>query len=194
VVIVTVKKKPARILAIVGDRIGANCMMAGKKLSILDRFKHYGWDVTLSGVTNPVLPCPFAAQHGAESVSLDCTLDGIKDVSAFDAISILPGTSHRGLIESEHVMGLIRAAWDQGLVVSGWCRGVRALAAAGVLRGKQVVGHADDREAIEASGGVFLGQDHPPVIDGRLVTGARSYYYRTKNADAIKQAVQANRP
>jgi hypothetical protein len=36
-----------------------------------------------------------------------------------------------------------------------------------------------------SAGGSFVGQDHSPVIDGTLVTGARSYSYRVKNADAI---------
>jgi hypothetical protein len=53
------------------------------------------------------------------------------------------------------------------------------------------VGHVDDKAAIEAAGGTFVGQDHPPIIDGTLVTGARSYFYRAKIADAIKQAVLA---
>ena len=91
--------------------------------------------------------------------------------------------------EAPKTMGLVRRASDEGLVLSAWCRGVRVLAAADVIRGKRVVGHIDDKDAIEEAGGIYVGHDHPPVIDGRLVTGARSYYYRAKNAEAIRTAM-----
>ena len=109
----------------------------------------------------------------------------------YDGVSILPGPSHNGLVESAAALRLLRDAVDSGLVVSAWCRAVRVLAAADLVRGKQIVGHEDDREFIEQAGGLFVGQDHPPVTDGTLVTEARSYYYRAKNADAIKAAVKA---
>jgi len=187
------KASGIRILLLAGDRYGANCFMEGQKLCILDKFKSYGWSVTLAGVAPAVPPCPFAAGKGAVPVSMDCTIDDVPDASSFDAISILPGPSHQGLVTSSHAMALIRDAVDRGLVISAWCRGVRVLAAADVIRGKRIVGHSDDRELIEQAGAVFVGHDHPPVTDGRLVTGARSYYYRAKNAEAIRAAVLAER-
>ena len=182
-------ERPVRMVLLWGDLYGANCTSSEKKLSIVDKFRRYGWDLTSVGAQKTVRPCAFAQQRGAEAIELDCTLEQIGDVTEYDGISIMPGPAHRGLIDSPVAMRMIRRAADEGLVLSGWCRGVRVLAAAGVLGGKRVVGHADDREAIEASGGVYVGHDHPPVIDGRLVTGARSYYYRAKNADAIPTAM-----
>jgi len=176
-----------------GDRYGANCFMGGRKLSILDKFASYGWDVTTAGVDRSLAPCPFAAGKGAGGVDLDCTVDDLDDVSAYDAVSILPGPSHKRLIASDHTMAFLREAAASGLVVSGWCRGVQVLAAADIVRGKRVVCHADDRGRIEDAGGIFVGHDHPPVTDGRLVTGARSYYYRAKNAEAIQAAVKERR-
>lgn len=184
---------PVRMLLLVGDRIGANCLAGGKKLSIIDKFRSYGWEVTLAAATPSVAPCPFAAKRGMESPPIDCRIQEISDVAPFDGLSILPGPSHAGLIESEHALHLVRQANDAGLIVSAWCRGVRVLAAADVVRGRRIVGHADDREAIEQAGAIFVGHDHPPVTDGNLVTGARSYAYRAKNADAIKMAIQARR-
>lgn len=184
-------KNPVRMLLLLGDRIGANCMMGGRKLSIIDKFKRFGWELTLAGIETAVAPCPFAAKRGAETMTLDCTVDAIDDLLVYDGVSVLPGTSHRGLIGSEKAMSLVRDAHANGMVVSGWCRGVLVLAEAGVLQGKRVVGHADHREAIEKAGGIFVGQDHPPIIDGNVVTGARSYHYRVQNAEAIRQAVVA---
>jgi len=183
------KEKPVRILLLWGDLYGANCTMGGKKLSILDKFRGYGWDLTSAGVKKRVSPCAFAAKRGQTPIELDCTVSEIDDVTTYDGISILPGPRFDGLMESPDALRLVRRASKGGLVVSGWCRGVRVLAAADVIRGKRVVCHADDRGFIEAAGGIYVGHDHPPVTDGLLVTGARSYYYRTKNAEAIRTAI-----
>jgi putative intracellular protease/amidase len=182
-------KKPIRILVLVGDLVGANCTSNENKLSILEKFRRYGWDVTLAGSQRSVRPCAYAAERGAMPLELDCTVDEIRDVLDYDGISILPGPSHAGLIKSPKALRMIRDAVAAGRVVSAWCHGVRVLAAADAVRGKHIVGHAADKDIVEAAGGIFVGHDHPPVTDGRLVTGARSYYYRAKNADAIRNAM-----
>ncbi len=185
------KKNPVRIVLLVGDLYGANCTSSEKKLSILDKFASYGWEATLAGVERVVRPCGFAAERGAAPLSLDRTIDEIGDVTTYDAVSVLPGPAYAGLIGSRRAMQLLRQASEAGLVISGWCRGVRVLAAADVIAGKQIVGHMNDKDAIEKAGGLFAGQDHPPVIDGRVVTGARCYHYRAKNAEAIRTAIEA---
>jgi len=184
-------ERSIRMLLLVGDRIGANCLSGGRKLSILEKFRKYGWQITLAGIGETVNPCPYAQSLGLEAPVIDCLVDEIEDIRSYDGVCVLPGPSHKGLMESEVAMRLIKGASEAGLIVSAWCRGVRALAAADVLRGKQVVGHSDDQEVIEQAGGIFVGHDHLPVIDGNLVTGARSYHYRAKNADAIKKAIDA---
>ena len=181
--------RPVRMLLLFGDLYGANCTSDQKKLSIVTKYRRCGWELTLAGAERTVQPCAFAQQRGAEPLKLDCTIDELSDVTEFDGIVVMPGPAHRDLIDSPAAMETIRRAADEGLVVSGWCRGVCVLAAADVLRGKRVVGHADDKDAIERAGGRFVGQDHPPVIDGSLVTGARCYYYRAKNAEAIRKAM-----
>jgi len=182
---------PIRMLLLVGDRMGSNCFAGGKKLSILDKFETYGWNLTLAAATQVVEACPFAQKKGWSAPPIDCLVDDLPDIITFDGISVLPGTSFNGLIASGRALDLIRQAAEAGLVVSAWCRAVRVLAAADIIRGKQIVGHEDDREAIEKAGGIFVGQDHPPVTDGNIVTGARSYYYRARNAEAIKKAIDA---
>jgi hypothetical protein len=148
------KKKTVRILLLAGDMYGANCTSNEKKLSILDKFRSFGWEATLAGVDRVVRPCAFAAERGAVPLHLDLTVDEVDDVTAYDAVSVLPGPAHAGLITSRKAMQLLR-------------------------------------QAIEQAGGLFVGQDHPPVIDGRLVTGARCYHYRAKNAEAIRTAIEA---
>jgi putative intracellular protease/amidase len=183
------------LLLLWGDLYGANCAMTGggggRKLTIVERFRRYGWELTSAGATARVSPCAFAAGRGAEPIELERAIDSIDSIEAYDGISVMPGPSHKGLIESPHALALVKAAFEGGLVVSAWCRGVRVLAAADVIRGKRIVCHADDREAVEAADGIFVGHDHPPEIDGPIVTGARSYYYRVQNADAIRDAMNA---
>ena len=182
-------EQAVRMLLLWGDLYGANCTSNVKKLSILEKFRRYGWELTLAGAEPTVRPCAFAKQRGAEPFELDCTVDELGSAADYDGISVMPGPAHRGLIESSKLMRLVGEAADAGLVLSAWCRGVRVLAAADVIRGKRVVGHTDDKDVLEEAGAIYVGHDHPPVIDGRLVTGARSYYYRAKNAEAIRTAM-----
>lgn len=179
----------ARILLLVGDMVGANCTSNENKLSILEKFRRYGWDVTVAGAERVIRPCAYAAGRGEVPLEMDRTVDELGEARDYDAISVLPAPSHRGLCQSPDVIRLVRDAAAAGLVVSAWCHGVRVLAVADVIRGKRIVGHEADRQAIEQAGGLFVGHDHPPVTDGLLVTGARSYYYRAKNCDAIKAAL-----
>ncbi len=181
--------RPARMLLLWGDLYGANCTSETRKLSILERFRRYGWEITSAGVEKDVRPCMFAQQRGAEPLALDCTVDDLGEVAGFDGVSVMPGPTHRQLIELPKAMEFIRRAADAGLVISAWCRGAQVLAAANVIRGKRVVGHVDDKEILEKAGAIYVGHDHPPVIDGRLVTGARSYHYRVQNAEAIRTAM-----
>jgi len=186
----TRKGSQARLLLLVGDMYGLNCTSNERRLSILEKLRRFGWDLTLVGIDRVVQPCRFGQERGAPPLRVDCLVCEIEDVSSYDGISILPGPVHAGLIHSPEALALLRRAASAGLVLSSWCRGTRVLAAANVIRGKKVVGHPADQEAIEKAGGIYLGQDCPPVIDGRLVTGARSYAYRAKMAEAIRAAIR----
>jgi hypothetical protein len=70
------------------------------------------------------------------------------------------------------------------LIVSAWCRAVRVLAAADVIDGKDVTGHADYQAIYESAGATFH-ELVPPIIDGNIVTGVRSRFYRTEMCEAI---------
>jgi hypothetical protein len=41
-----------------------------------------------------------------------------------------------------------------------------------------------------AAGATYLGDDHPPVIDGNIITCVRDQYYHVKNSEAIIIALQ----
>jgi putative intracellular protease/amidase len=100
----------------------------------------------------------------------------------------MPGNSHDNLRGSEAALDVVREAVDEGLVVSAWCRAVRVLATADVLDGVNITGSADYREEYEAAGAIF-NEMAPPVIDGNIVTGVHSRYYRTEMCIATATAL-----
>ena len=55
------------------------------------------------------------------------------------------------------------------------------------------MGHADYADEYAAAGATYLGNDHPPVLDGNILTSVRSRFYRTQTCEAIGKAVEQNR-
>jgi putative intracellular protease/amidase len=148
--------------------------------------EQYGWNVTITGLFSTLEPCGY--QSGTATLDVDILIQDISNITEYDAISIMPGNSHDNLRESQVALDLIREAVDEELVVSAWCRAVRVLAAADVLDGVNITGHADYREEYEVAGAIF-NELVPPVIDGNIVTGVRSRFYRTEMCIAIATAL-----
>jgi hypothetical protein len=117
----------------------------------------------------------------------------IDDVTQYDVISIMPGDAHDLLRTNQTSLDLINSAVDQGLVVSAWCRAVRVLAAADVIDGKNITGHADYVTEYEAAGATF-NELVQPIVDGSIVTGVRSRFYRDEMCQAIATAVGVYEP
>lgn len=146
----------------------------------------WGWNITIAGLDNPLTPCDY--QNPSALVYIDCNIHDIEDITAYDAISIMPGESHANLLVDAATLELIQDAVQEGLVVSAWCRAVRVLAAAGVLDGVNITGNADYEAEYLAAGAIF-NELVPPVIDGNIVTGVRSRFYRREMCEAIATAL-----
>ena len=148
-------------------------------------FERYGWSYTTTGLNQTLTSCDYLnfQQH-----TVDILLTDIADITEYDAISILPGDGHDLLRTNQTSLDLINSAVDEGLIVSAWCRGVRVLAAADVIDGKNVTGNANYESEYEAAGATF-NELVPPIIDGNLVTGVRSRYYREEMCEAIAEAL-----
>jgi len=164
-----------------------------------DIFEQYGWNVTVAGVSDTIPACPpFAEQIGVPPVIPDILVSQITGVSAYDAIAIMPATQtfsddpFRDVMDSPEAINLISEAVDKGLAVSAICAGVRVLAAADVLQGKNVVGSPKFQQEYESAGAVFLGNDHPPAIEDNIVTGARDMYYNVHNCQALATVIENN--
>ncbi len=188
--------RDVRILVLLDQHFGSNYNLEYPRMpiSIKDHFARYGWQVTVTALAARVDSCAASgAQLGSRGVTVDTLLAGIRDLGYYDCLAIMPGQDHSGILGSPEALATIRAAAARGLVVSAWCRAVRVLAAADLIRGRRVVGHADYANEYAAAGAIFLGNDHPPVLDGNILTSVRSRFYRTETCEAIARAVEATR-
>lgn len=192
------------VLLIMDDAFGVSYQIAVQEiLSIKQQFENFGWDLTVAGVKDTLIPCAWSKDtFGAKSLKTDLKVSVIKDVTEYDAVVVLPGSSHENLICDQHFLNLIAEADRQGLVIAGWCRGVRVLAAAGVVRDKNIIGHMDYADEYDKAGAHYV-RFHkkgvreffdvtPPIADGNIITTVRSLYYRNQMCDRIRQTVLKN--
>jgi hypothetical protein len=175
---------PVEILLLMDHGWGGNVPF------IMDIFERYGWSMTTTGLNETIISCSYL---GYEEFTVDVLLTEITDLTQYDAISILPGNAHDLLRTNQTSLNLINDAVDLGLVVSAWCNGVRVLAAADVIDGKNITGNADYEAEYVAAGATF-NELVPPVIDGNIVTGVRSRFYRTEMCEAIATAIGVYEP
>jgi putative intracellular protease/amidase len=189
------------LLVLLDDDLGANYnfstshdLLGPVDNNIRKHFERYGWRITEAAVAGRVDSCSVSgAPFGSRGETVDVLVSEIQDLSPYDAVILAPGREHRALLNSPEALDLIRSAVNEGRVVGAWCRAVRVLAKAGVIRGRRVGGNPDYRAEYEAAGAVYAGSDVPPVIDGNIVTCARSRYYRTEMCEAIATAIAENR-
>jgi len=175
----TESQDPIEILLLMDHGYGGNVP------HIFGIFERYGWSYTTTGLNQTLTSCAYLnfQQH-----DVDILLTDIIDITEYDAISILPGDGHDLLRTNQTSLDLINSAVDEGLIVSAWCRGVRVLAAADVIDGKNITGNADYESEYVAAGATF-NELVPPIIDGNIVTGVRSRYYREEMCQAIAEAL-----
>ena len=170
-----------KILFIMDNNYGANYHY------IRPILEGWGWEVTLAGTVMTIEPCDY--QSGSSTLGMDMLISEVSNISDYDAISIMPGNSHEGLLSSQDALDLIKSAADAGIVVSAWCRAVRVLAAAEVIDGRNVSGHADYASEYIVAGANYIPGDVPPIIDGNIVTTVRSRFYRQDMCEAIAKAI-----
>ncbi|MFW9843063.1 MAG: DJ-1/PfpI family protein [Candidatus Thorarchaeota archaeon] len=148
-------------------------------------FERFGWEITTTALNASLTSCNYAHNYVLE---VDILLTDITDVTEYDIVTIMPGSSHDALRTNETALNLIRDAVSENLIVTAWCRAVRVLAAADVIDGKNVTGRADYQAEYEAAGATFF-ELVPPVTDGNIITSVRSTFYREETCNAIAAAV-----
>jgi putative intracellular protease/amidase len=189
-------KKGIRALYLVSKNYGLNYFL------MRDVMDQYGWRVFQTGVLDSIPACPPVTQQlGIQPVLPDIPIMAIENLDEYDCLVIPPGAgnfnpvpdSFKDLLESPDALSLVKKAADTGLPVFAICSGSRVLAAADVVRGKRMVGSPRFVEEYLAAGADYVGNernDHPPVIDGNIITGTRGQYYNLANCEAIASLVE----
>ena len=144
----------------------------------------FGWNITTTALEKTIESCT----ETMADVSVDYTIDNLPGISNFDIISVMPGPEQENLMASNEVLSLIKNANQRGLIVSALCKGVRVLAAADVISGKNVTGHWDYENEYRDAGATYF-DGSPPIIDGNIITCYSSTQYRTQMCCALATAV-----
>jgi len=173
------QENPIKILFVMDHDYGATYS------PIRTVFERFGWNVTTTALDATIISCDFA--HNVP-LDVDILLTDISDVTEYDVLTIIGGSSHEMLRTNQTALDFIRDAVSEDLIVTAWCRAVRVLAAADVIDGKNVTGRADYQAEYEAAGATFF-ELVPPITDGNIITSVRSTYYREETCNAIGAAV-----
>jgi hypothetical protein len=132
-----------KALVLVPRNTGANYYLMS------DVIEEYGWQVTHTGVSDTIMPCPWFASHGTlYPIVRDLPVEEITNIADYDCLIIPPSAgnaapipnSNQDLLESKDALLLIRRAAYFDMPVFATCAGVRVLAAADVVHGRFIVG------------------------------------------------------
>jgi putative intracellular protease/amidase len=189
----TARAENIKILLLMSHNYGANFYLNR------DNFEEFGWDVTITGLTQSIAPCPaYAGPLGCPPIPVDIHVLEVTDISEYDILALMPashfsGNPHADLLASPETLSLIAEAADSGLIIYAHCAGPRVLAAAGVLDGVHITGRPEYQAEYLAGGAIYLGSNILPVIDGNIVTSTRGLYYHEENCQAIATALENSR-
>jgi protease I len=97
-------------------------------------------------------------------------------IDHYQAIFLPGGGSPKNLIETKRnqVVGIIRDAYDKGMLVSAICHGPFALAEAGVVKGHEITCHPEIVTDIIKAGGQYVKE--VKVVDRNILTGNFPYF------------------
>lgn len=178
------------------------CEKWGTNYSLLrDEMELHGWELVVTGAAPSVNPCPWSAPLGNTAMATDGPLSTFADLSDYDALIVMPATawqgdSHAQLLGSPEALDLVTRASGEGLLVSSFCGGARVLAAAGVIAGRHVTGHANYVQEYVDAGAIYVGNPVAPVLDGNILTCVRTQYYCrqfVERAEAVIDSLRAAR-
>ena len=192
-----------KVLLLMDDKYGSSYnVVSGEVGSIKSILESYGWVLETAALSDKITPCPWAKDNfSIETLTPDKNVIQV-DINEYDAIIIMPGRIHENLIDNENVLELIKTADKKNKIIAAWCRGVKLLAAAGIVNEKTIIGNIDYAEDYKSAGANYINfyktgvrEFHdvtPPIADGNIITTVRSLYYRNQMCDKIRQAVEKN--
>ncbi len=169
-----------RVLLMMGNNYGGYYHFAR------DVWENYGWNLTTAALQPTLSSCGLG-----EPFNVDTLITQISDLSAYDCLAIMQtrafdGTSHSDLLASSEALALVQQAVTEGLLVVAICGGTRVLAAADVIDGLLVTGHALYQQEYINAGATWAGDHVPPVLDGNILTSAHGRYYCNQIGETMR--------
>ena len=187
------------------DKPGVNILVLAAKNYGLNSFinrdimEQYGWSLTYTGVLDLISACPPVEQQlGVPPIIPDFKVDELNDLSIYDGVFIPSGSgsyykvpnAFGDLLSSPAALKIVSDAVGQDKAVFATCSGLRVLAAADVLNGREVVGAPEFKDEYEAAGATFLGKNRAPSIAGNVITTGRDLYNNFVNMLAISTVIE----
>lgn len=182
--------KAVKALLLLDDLYGASVNIEDNQNNILENFASYGWEVTIACCSPEANPFPWAGMQGCEIITPDVMTYNLDNALEWDVIVIAPGESYQHLMKCPFVLSVLAQARTNNIPVAAWCRGVRVLAEADIIRGVEITGHADYEDEYLAAGALYLGNFEPPTEDQNIITCVNATEYRQKMCELIRATVE----
>jgi putative intracellular protease/amidase len=180
-------------LIIVPKNFGLNYQL---QREVIDR---YGWNIIHTGVFDTITACPPVLDNlPVDPIIPDLLIHEITNIEDYDCIIITHSTgnfyeipnSNEDIIKNPEAIKLIKDAADKGIPVFASCAGVRILAAADVLSGKEITGSPRFIDEYNQAGAIYLGKDKPPTVAGNIITSMRGQLNSVGNINTISAVME----
>jgi putative intracellular protease/amidase len=179
-----------RALVLVDDLYGASLNIEDNQNNILENFSSYGWEVTIACCTPEAEPCPWASNHGCQTITAEMRTYQLAGGMNWDVVVVAPGAGHQNLMNCPFALSALAQAADNGIPVAAWCRGVRVLAAADIIDGVEITGPSDFEDEYLSAGATYLGNNAPPTADQNIITCVDATGNRQEMCELIRETVE----
>lgn len=162
----------------------------------VETLQSFGWEVITAGLTKSVKPCPYA---GIPNLTVNTLITEINSITDFDCIYLNQmnwrstgntDDAYADFLASAEVISLLKEANSAQKIIYATCAGVRVLAKADIISGRNITGRDQWEQEYLDAGANYLGNGIAPVIDGNIVTSTRGQYYFVQANEAIKSALE----
>jgi protease I len=126
------------------------------------RLKEEGFEVHVASISRGTI----TGKHGYK-VTVDVSLDELKP-EGYDLLILPGGKAPESLKNESRALDTARHFFAAGKPVAAICHGPLILAAAGLLKERNVTGYRSTKKELISAGARYC--DHPVVVHGQLVT------------------------
>jgi protease I len=131
----------------------------------LYRLREEGADVVVAGLGEP----RYTGKRG-HPIDVDTDVESVT-AREFDAVIVPGGYAPDHFRRSEHLLEIVREAFDQGKPVAAICHAGWVPASAGILKGRRVTSYFSIRDDVVNAGADWV--DEEVVVDGNLITSRK---------------------